>query len=67
VLAYRQSLADPSGAPLSPAALTRCKVFAGGSACNVLQLAVLRRGLNVPALAPLTTSSAAQVCAAALP
>ncbi len=65
VLAYRQSLA--TGVPLAGTAGTLCKVFSGGTACNILQLSVLRRGLNVPALAPLTTSSAAQVCAAALP
>ena len=65
VLAYRQSLA--SGVPFAGTAATLCRVYAGGTQCNVLQVSVLRRGLHVPALAPLTTSSAAQVCAAALP
>jgi hypothetical protein len=67
VLAYRQSLANPAGAPLSAAAQTRCVVIGTGTACNVLQVSAIRRALAVPALPPLTSASVAQVCAAAKP
>jgi hypothetical protein len=65
VLAYRQSLA--TGLPFTGAPATFCRVYSGGTACNILQVSVLRRALHVPALAPLTTPIAAQVCLAALP
>jgi len=67
VAAYRQSLANPAGAPLSADAQARCVVLGSGSSCNVVQVSVLRRGLASPALPPVTSAAAAQVCAAAQP
>jgi len=66
VSALRQLLANPDGAPLSPAALDRCAVFGDLAPCDVVQLAVLRRWLAVPSLGPLTDSASAQHCPAAI-
>ncbi|HTO05441.1 MAG TPA: hypothetical protein VMR86_00140 [Myxococcota bacterium] len=63
---YRNALANPAAA-LSPAAQSRCVVLGGGAACDVVQVAALQRALHAPALAPITTSAAAQVCAVSLP
>jgi hypothetical protein len=67
VATYRQFLANPTGAPLSADAQARCVVLDTGTACNIVQVSAIRRGLNAPPLAPLTTSAAAQVCAATKP
>jgi hypothetical protein len=64
--AYRAFLADPSGAALSAGALARCAVVGTPSPCNIVQVVAIRRGLQLPPLAPVTSSSLAQVCDAAL-
>jgi len=67
VATYRQFLANPTGAPLTADAQTRCVVLGSGTACNIVQVSAIRRGLNVPPLAPLLSSAAAQVCGATRP
>ena len=67
VLAYRQSLANPAGVGLGADAQSRCVVVGTGTACDILQVTALRRGLHVPALAPLTSAPVAQVCPATRP
>ena len=55
VLPYRHSLSDPSGAALTPGGQSKCAVVPivpGESSCDVLDLVVLRRSLEVPALPP---------------
>jgi len=55
VVAFRAWLASPTGAPFTPAGFDKCNVAGGNaSACNVLDLTVLRRGLESlgPGIAP---------------
>ena len=66
VVAYRKFLANP--ATLTADARSRCVVIGTGADCTVLQVSVLRRVLHFPPVAqPLTSTMAAQVCAATRP
>ncbi len=65
VTAIRNALA--SGAPLAPDLLARCVVYLAGSACDVVQVAVLERATTLPRQLPFTTAAAGQFCDAALP
>ncbi len=58
--AFRDSLADP-GLPLTPAGVAKCSVIDGPGPCEIVDVVVIQRALETPALAP----GIAQVCAAA--
>ncbi|HTO05795.1 MAG TPA: FG-GAP-like repeat-containing protein [Myxococcota bacterium] len=66
VAAYRAALANPSGAPLTPAAQTRCRLLGRTGGCDVRQVTALRRAIASPSLAPIQSGPAAQFCVAAL-
>jgi nitrous oxidase accessory protein NosD len=61
VSVYRAYLANPSASPLSAAAQRKCRVRGAAAACDVAQVAVLRRALATPARPP----GIAQVCVGA--
>jgi len=65
VAAYRAALANPTGAPLSAAAQTRCRVLGRTGACNIVQVTAIRRAIAAPSLAPIQSGPAAQFCVAA--
>jgi hypothetical protein len=52
LLALRMALADPSGAALSPEGAQRCNVIAPIRPCDIVDVAVMSRELNLPPLAP---------------
>ena len=58
VALLRAHLSDPTGLPLSAASQSKCRVVAASAACDVVQVAVLRRALAIlpPAIAPLCTA-----------
>ncbi len=61
VTAYRDSLADPEGLPLTPAGFAKCSVIDGPGPCEILDVTVIQRELAPEPLEPGIT----QVCAAA--
>ncbi|HXX48009.1 MAG TPA: hypothetical protein VEN47_07265, partial [Myxococcota bacterium] len=66
VAAYRAALANPTGAALSSAAQTRCRVLGRTGGCTILQVTAIRRAIASPSLAPIQSGPAAQSCVAAL-
>jgi hypothetical protein len=50
--AFRLFLADPAGAPLSPAGVSKCSVVDDAGPCEILDVTVIRRALAVPSLEP---------------
>jgi len=61
--AYRDSLADPDGLPLTPAGVAKCSVIDGPGPCEILDVSVIARALEPPPLLP----GIDQVCTAAMP
>ncbi|MEX2205694.1 MAG: FG-GAP-like repeat-containing protein [Myxococcota bacterium] len=61
VEAYRDSLADPDGLPLTPAGVAKCSVIESAAPCEILDVTVIQRALELPPLLP----GVAQVCSAA--
>ncbi|HTO68412.1 MAG TPA: thrombospondin type 3 repeat-containing protein, partial [Myxococcota bacterium] len=66
VAAYRAALANPTGAPLSADAQTRCRVLGRTGGCDIRQVSAIRRAIAAPSLAPIQSGPAAQFCVAAL-
>ncbi len=57
--ALRLALADPDGAALSPEGAQRCNVIAPIRPCDVLDVAVMSRAFEIPALLPGITDACA--------
>jgi len=66
VAAYRAALANPTGAPLSADAQTRCRVLGRTGGCDIRQVTAIRRAIASPSLLPIQSGPAAQFCVAAL-
>ena len=52
VHAFRESLADPNGSPLSTMGQTKCNVIGDVRLCDILDVVVLRRALAAPPRPP---------------
>ncbi len=61
VVAYRDSLADPDGLPLTSAGVAKCSVIGSAGPCEILDVSVIQRALESEPLLP----GIAQVCSAA--
>jgi len=61
VAAYRDSLADPVGLALTPSGVAKCSVIGSAGPCEMVDVTVIQRALEVVPLAP----GIDQVCVAA--